>query len=62
MLYTSSISDRLTIYQRIKSLDLTLLFCVLILGIISIFAMYSSEGGQFLYYSKNHFIRFVVFF
>ena len=62
MLYTSSISDRLTIYQRIKSLDLTLLFCVLIIGIISIFAMYSSEGGQFLYYSKNHFIRFVVFF
>ena len=58
----SSFSDHLTLFQKIKSLDYLLLFCLLVLGIISCFAMYSSEGGEILYYTKNHAIRFVVFF
>ena len=55
-------SDRLTFFQKLRSLDYWLLFCIIILGIISIFAMYSSEGGQLSYYSKSHMLRFVVFF
>ncbi len=57
-----SYSDRLTFFQKLRSLDYWLLFCIIILGIISIFAMYSSEGGQLSYYSKSHMLRFVVFF
>jgi rod shape determining protein RodA len=34
----------------------------LILGMISIFAQFSSSGGQFDYHSKSHAIRFCVFF
>ncbi len=58
----SSFSDGQTFGQKIRSFDYPLLICILALGIISIFAMYSSEGGQFDYHSKNHSIRFVVFF
>jgi len=34
----------------------------LILGIISLFAMYSSEQGKFGYYTQSHLYRFSVFF
>jgi len=34
----------------------------LVLGIISSFAMYSTDGGELLYHSESHIIRFVIFF
>ena len=55
MFKETSYTNRLTFFQKIRSIDLILIFCVLILGGISIFAMYSSEGGQMLYYTKSHF-------
>jgi len=57
-----SFSRELTFFQKIRSFDYLLLICILLLGIISTFSMYSSEGGQVLYYTKSHFIRFSVFF
>ena len=57
-----SFSGDTTFFQKIRSFDYLLLTCVLILGIISTLSMYSSEGGQVLYYTKSHFIRFSVFF
>ncbi len=57
-----SFTGELTFFQKLRSLDYWLLFCVLLLGIISTISMYSSEGGQILYYTKSHFIRFSVFF
>ena len=57
-----SYTNQLTFFQKIKALDLILILCVLALGVVGIFSMYSSEGGQFLYYTKNHIIRFTVFF
>jgi len=48
--------------QKILSLDYQLIFLVLLLGVISFFAMYSSERGNFDYYTKSHFFRFCVFF
>ena len=44
------------------SLDYILIFLVLLLGIISFFAMYSTERGNFDYYTKSHVYRFCVFF
>ena len=35
---------------------------ILLLGIISIFAMYSTEQGKFGYYTQSHLYRFVTFF
>ena len=62
MFIQSSLSDRSTFFQKLRSLDYIMLFCILILGIISSFAMYSTDGGELLYHSESHIIRFVVFF
>ena len=62
MFQPGSYTEQLTFFQKFKSLDFWLILCVLILGAIGIISMYSSEGGDFLYYTKSHIIRFTVFF
>ena len=63
MLYNrSSFHSSFSIKEKFFSLDLTLLFSILLLGVISIFAQYSSSGGTFDYYSKSHAIRFSIIF
>ena len=52
----------LSFKDKILSLDLKLIFLVILLGIISFFAMYSTERGNFDYYTKNHIYRFFTFF
>ena len=47
--------------QKIVKLDYILLFCIFILGILSIATMYSTDGGQILFYTKSHFIKFIIF-
>jgi len=48
--------------EKVFSLDFSLIFMVLLLGIISIFAMYSTEQGKFGYYTQSHLYRFAAFF
>ena len=48
--------------DKILSLDFKLIFLVLLLGIISFFALYSTERGNFSYYTQNHMYRFFIFF
>ena len=48
--------------DKIFALDFLLIFFVLLLGIISIFAMYSTEQGKFGYYTQSHLYRFSIFF
>jgi len=63
MIYTrSSIYSPFSIRDKFFHLDYTLLFSILLLGIISIFAQFSSSGGEFDYFSKSHALRFCVFF
>ena len=62
MFEQTSYTDRLIFFQKVKSFDFTLIICILILGIISSLSMYSTDGGELLYHSKSHIIRFVVFF
>jgi len=62
MFIQSSLSDKSTFFQKLRSLDYIMLFCILILGIISSLAMYSTDGGELLYHSESHIIRFLVFF
>ncbi len=58
----SSYSDQSTLFQKIKSLDYSLLVCILLIGVISSFSMYSTDGGELLYHTKSHIIRFIIFF
>ena len=62
MLQQFHYSNQLTFFQKLRSFDFTLMFCILINGIISIFAMYSTDGGDALYHTKNHILRFIIFF
>ena len=56
--YRSSLSFK----DKVLSLDFKLIFLVLLLGIISFFAIYSTERGNFAYYTENHLYRFCIFF
>ena len=62
MFKQSSFSEQHTFFQKLRALDYILLTCIIILGIISGFSMYSTDGGELLYHSKSHIIRFVIFF
>ena len=63
MIYQRSlIHSPFSIIEKIYNLDFTLLFSILLLGVISIFAQFSSSGGNFDYFSKSHAIRFGIFF
>ncbi|MDB9796025.1 rod shape-determining protein RodA [Pelagibacteraceae bacterium] len=63
MLYKSySLHSPFSIKEKLFNLDFTFFFSILLLGVISIFAQFSSSGGMFDYYSKSHAIRFGVFF
>ena len=48
-------------FRKVKELDFVLLFCILLLGVISIATMYSTDGGEVLFHTKSHFLKFIVF-
>ena len=54
--------DNLSFKDKIYSFDYMLFFLILLLGTISLFAMYSSERGNFSYHTQSHLYRFCVFF
>ena len=54
--------DAGSFFEKIRSIDYLLIIIILILGIISSFAMYSTDGGEFLYHTKSHILRFGIFF
>ena len=63
MLYSrNSLQTPFVIREKFYNLDFTLFFSILLLGVISIFAQYSSSGGEWSSHSINHAIRFLVFF
>jgi len=55
-------SSNYTFLDKIKSVDYFLILIVILIGSISVFAIYSTEGGNFSYYTKNHLIRLTTFF
>jgi len=62
MFQPRSIQSTLTFKDKLYSIDYVLVISILILGIISMFAMYSTDGGEFKYHTKSHILRFTVFF
>ena len=56
------LNNELTFWQKIKELDYILLTCVLLLSILSLFVMYSTDGGEILFHTKSHFSKIIIFF
>ena len=48
--------------DKLRSIDYLLILLIIAIGSISVFAIYSTEGGKFSFYTKNHIIRLSVFF
>ena len=62
MFQQDRLHTELTFFQKVKNLDFILLFCLILLSIISLFVMYSTDGGEILYHTKSHFVKLVTFF
>ena len=62
MLQNNLLTQDLSIIQKIKNVDYLLLVCIFILSLISLISMYSTDGGQILYHSQSHIIKFLIFF
>ena len=62
MFIESSFSNRSTFFQKLRSFDYILFLSILVVGVISGFAMYSSDGGELAYHTKSHLVRFSVFY
>ncbi len=56
------LNNEITLLQKIKSLDYILLISVILLSVLSVFVMYSTDGGEILFHTKNHFVKLAVFF
>ena len=62
MFIKSSFSNQSTFFQKLRSFDYILFLLILVVGVISGFAMYSSDGGELAYHTKSHLVRFSVFY
>ena len=56
------LNNEITLFQKIKNLDYILLISVILLSALSVFVMYSTDGGEILFHTKNHFVKLAVFF
>ena len=62
MFQHTRINPDLNFFQKMKNLDYVLLICIILLSITSILVMYSTDGGEFLYHTKSHSTKLLVFF
>ena len=62
MYQRNRLNSELSFFQKIKEIDYILLICIILLSIISLLVMYSTDGGEVLYHTKSHFSKLVVFF
>jgi rod shape determining protein RodA len=55
MFQHNRLDSDLTFFQKVKNLDYILLFSIILLSIISVFVMYSTDGGEILLSYKKSF-------
>ncbi len=55
-------TSKYSFFDKLLALDYFLILIVILIGVISVFAIYSTESGEFSYYTKNHLIRLLGFF
>ena len=58
----TTFNTQITFFQKLRNFDYILLTCILLLGLISIMSMYSTDGGEILFHSKSHILKFLIFF
>jgi len=58
----SSFNSEPSFIQKIINFDFILLGCILLLGLVSSLSMYSTDGGEFLFHTKSHITKFLIFF
>ena len=59
--HTRLTTSSFSFFQKFKNFDYILLFCILLLGFISLTTMYSTDGGEVLFHTKSHFTKLIVF-
>ncbi len=62
MVLNTQFSEEKTFLEKVKSFDFVLLITVFLIGVISCFAMYSTDGGEFKYHTNSHILKFSIFF
>ena len=62
MFQYNRLDSDLTFVQKVKNLDYILLFSIILLSTLSLFVMYSTDGGEILYHTKSHFMKLIIFF
>ncbi len=62
ILSTSLNSTSYSFFDKLKAVDYFLIIIVAIIGSMSVFSIYSTENGNFSFYTKNHLTRFLIFF
>ena len=62
MFQHTRINSDLNFFQKLKNLDYVLLVCIILLSITSTLVMYSTDGGEYLYHTKSHATKLLVFF
>jgi len=55
------LNNNFSFFQKFRNLDYILLVCIFLLGFISFATMYSTDGGEILFHTKSHFLKFIVF-
>ena len=55
-------TSKYSFFDKLLAIDFFLIFIVISIGAISVFAIHSTESGEFSYYTKNHLIRLLTFF
>jgi rod shape determining protein RodA len=58
----NSLNEQKSLFEKLKHFDYTLLASIFLLGIISSATMYSTDGGNFLFHSQSHILKFIIFF
>jgi len=55
-------ASKYSFFDKLLAIDYFLILIIILIGAISVFAIHSTEGGEFSYYTKNHLIRLIAFF
>jgi len=55
-------TSKYSFFDKLLAIDYFLILIIILIGAISVFAIHSTESGEFSYYTKNHLIRLIAFF
>ena len=59
--HTRLTTNKFSLFEKFRNFDYILLVCILLLGLISLATMYSTDGGEILFHTKSHFTKLIVF-